>query len=454
MGYIRSIKGYSSDIRLYLVYTLVANVAIGVFSLVFNLYLLQIGLRENFIGAFNALHTIAIAATALSMGWMLNRFGVWKCVTYGTAAFIAASGALTVITSPAALLALAVVYGITTSFVFTPVMPFVVELTRSRQRAEVSALVFSLTSVSTVIGSLVGGWLPRILATLFDLSLPGPMAFRLTLIAGLVIAAFGVIPLHRMSEQRKHSLPADSAADATQPGLADLPAGRVRKHMAVFIAVGGLMSLGAGAVFPFYNVFLQDIGASAGAIGLIFAGGWALAAIVGLAAPAIARKLGSQKAVAIVRMVPVPFFVLLIFQPVLALAVLVHWVRISSVSLGWPIDSTYISEVLPARARTSVFGYRSAAWNVGFSISSLAAGVVIVEYGYGPSFAAYAIFMTLAMALFYGYYSRIPAPQFIPADTPSAPPTTSPGEPGDDPERPRRRRLRERIPERRTRARR
>src|SRR5690606_26536207 len=132
------------------------------------------------------------------MGWMLNRFGVWKCVTYGTAAFIAASGALTVITSPAALLALAVVYGITTSFVFTPVMPFVVELTRSRQRAEVSALVFSLTSVSTVIGSLVGGWLPRILATLFDLSLPGPMAFRLTLIAGLVIAAFGVIPLHRM----------------------------------------------------------------------------------------------------------------------------------------------------------------------------------------------------------------------------------------------------------------
>src|SRR5690606_32472828 len=100
-----------------------------------------------------------------------------------------------------------------------------------------------------------------------------------------------------------------------------------------------------------------------GQIGVIFAVGWPIAAIVGLAAPAMARKLGSQKAVAIVRMIPVPFYIMLIFQPVLGLAIFVHWLRISSVSLGWPIDSTYISEVLPARARTAVFGYRSAAWN-------------------------------------------------------------------------------------------
>ena len=64
MSYVGSIKGYSSDLKLYLIYTLVANVSIGVFALVFNLYLLQIGLRENFIGAFNAIHTMAIAGTA------------------------------------------------------------------------------------------------------------------------------------------------------------------------------------------------------------------------------------------------------------------------------------------------------------------------------------------------------------------------------------------------------
>jgi MFS family permease len=437
VSYVRSVKSYSPDIRLYLIYTLVANVSIGVFALVFNLYLLQLGLRENFIGAFNALHTLAIAGTALSMGWMLNRYGVWKCVTFGTAGFLLVSLALTVVTAPAGLLVLAIFYGMATSFVFTPVMPFIVELTRSRQRAEVSALVFSLTSISTVIGSLLGGWLPRLLSISFDIDRPSALAFRLTLIFGLAIAAFGIIPLNRMSPLRKTNRPVDSAADATMAGLPDLPEGQVRKHLIVFVVVGGLMSLGAGAVFPFYNVFLADIGASAGQIGTIFAVGWSIAAIVGLAAPAIARKLGSQKAVAIVRMIPIPFYLVLIFQPALGLAVLVHWLRISSVSLGWPIDSTYISEVLPAKARTAVFGYRSAAWNIGFSASSLLAGVSIVRYGYGPSFAAYAFFMTASMALFYLYFSRVPAVAAYVDDEP-VPPTTSPGEPSDDPPRPRR----------------
>ncbi|CAN5330620.1 hypothetical protein BH23CHL1_BH23CHL1_16940 [soil metagenome] len=433
MSYVRSIQGFSKDIKLYLIYTLVANVSIGVFALVFNLYLLQIGLRENFIGAFNAIHTMAIAGTALSMGWMLNRYGVWKCVTFGTAVFILASGTLTIVTNPAILLGLAVFYGLATAFVFTPVMPFIVELTRSRQRAEVAALVFSLTSISTTIGSLIGGWMPRLFADSFGFDRPSAMAFRLTLILGLVIAAFGLVPMAKMSTQRKRNKPADSAAQATQAGLPELPPGVTRRHMGVFILVGGLMSLGAGAVFPFYNVFLANIGASAGQIGLIFAGGWTLAAVVGLAAPAMARKLGSQMAVTVVRLVPIPFYILLIFQPALGVAIFVHWLRISSVSLGWPIDSTYISEVLPAKARTAVFGYRSAAWNVGFSLSSLAAGASIVRYGYGPSFAAYAFFMTAAMSLFYLYFSRISSPAAIPDDVPAAPATTSPGEAGDDP---------------------
>ncbi len=407
MSYVRSIKGYSPDIRQFLVYTLIANISIGVFALVFNLYLLELGLRENFIGAFNALNTLSIAGMAMALGWVLNRWGVWRVVTVGTVFFILVSFALTIVTSAPLLLVLAVLYGIATSLVFTPVMPFVVELTRSRERADVSALVFSLTSISTVIGSLMGGWLPQIVSRLFDLDLPGAMAYRITLMTGLAIAWLGIIPLQRMSDQRKRARPSDAAAEATQSGLPELPEGKVRRHMFSFVMVGGLMSLGAGAVFPFYNVYLVEVGAGPGQIGFIFAVGWSIAAIVGLAAPAMARKLGSQKAVAIVRMIPVPFYIMLIFQPVLGLAIFVHWLRISSVSLGWPIDSTYISEVLPARARTAVFGYRSAAWNVGFSISSLAAGTLIVRYGYGPSFAAYAIFMSVAMAWFYFYFSRV-----------------------------------------------
>jgi MFS family permease len=176
--------------------------------------------------------------------------------------------------------------------------------------------------------------------------------------------------------------------------------------MAVFIAIGGLMSLGAGAVFPFYNVFLETLGASSGQIGIIYAAAGLTAAFVGLFSPWVAHRFGSLKATVLVRLSPVPFYLLLMATPVLPVAILAHIFRTTSINMAWPIDSTYISEILPAKARASVFSFRSGAWNLGWSLSSLVAGYAIVRYGYNVSFAAYIIFMTLAMGLFYVYFTR------------------------------------------------
>jgi MFS family permease len=76
--------------------------------------------------------------------------------------------------------------------------------------------------------------------------------------------------------------------------------------------------------------------------------------------------------------------------------------------MAWPIDSTFIAEVLPPRARFRVYGLRAAAWNLGFSIASLVAGVLIVNVGYQVTFFDLIVFTALAMAVFVGYYSRHP----------------------------------------------
>jgi MFS family permease len=174
----------------------------------------------------------------------------------------------------------------------------------------------------------------------------------------------------------------------------------------IFVAVGLLMSFGAGAVFPFYNVFLETQGASSGQIGLIFSAAGLMAALCGLASPYASRKLGSQRAVAIVRLSPVPFYLLLMLAPNLPVAIVAHMLRTTSINMAWPIDSTYISEVLPAKARSQVFSFRSGAWNFGWAFSSLIAGKLIVDHGYNVSFAAYVVFMTVAMALYYVYFTR------------------------------------------------
>jgi predicted MFS family arabinose efflux permease len=183
---------------------------------------------------------------------------------------------------------------------------------------------------------------------------------------------------------------------------------RVRRDVGVFVLVGGLMAVGAGMVFPFYNVYLTTLGADATTVGYVYALGGLSAAAVGLSAPLISRQLGSLVGVAVVRLSIVPFYLALIMTPNLPLAAVTHIVRQTSISMAWPIDSTFIAEVLPPRARTRVYGLRAAAWNLGFSAASLVAGVLIVNVGYQVTFFDLILFTALAMIVFVGYYSRHP----------------------------------------------
>lgn len=410
-AYLLRIRAFGRDIHLFLLYNLLAYVGFGVFILIYNLYLYQLGLREDYIGAFNAVQTIATAVAALTMGPVLRRYGVWACMTSGLGLFLTASILLALVTLPVALLALAAFFGVALAYLSTVTMPFIIEWGRVDRRPEIAAMTFSLISLATTLGSLLGGLAPALISIPFPGIEPGTVgSFRLTLLAGSLVAATALIPALRMGEARR---PLPRGVTRVQPDAGETPGERrqARRDVAVFVAVGGLMAVGVGMVGPFYNVYLASLGASARQIGYIYALGGLSAALIGLTAPALATRLGSLRAVLIVRLSVVPLFLLLIVSPALGIAVLAQMVRTTSISMAWPLDSTFIAEVLPSRFRASVFGWRSAAWNLTFSGASLLAGWLIVRYGYTWSFLSLAVFSTASVALFVGYFRRHPKVQ-------------------------------------------
>src|SRR5215211_6169845 len=163
-AYYWRVRGFRRDIKLFLLYNLVANVGFGVFQLIFNLYLTQLNLREDFIGAFNAVQTVAMAVGAVSMGRLLNHFGTWRCIVGGVAVFQGASLGLALVEHPTLLLVLAAASGFGLAFLFTATMPFIVEWARRDERPDVAALSFSLISLATTLGALVGGFLPSLVS--------------------------------------------------------------------------------------------------------------------------------------------------------------------------------------------------------------------------------------------------------------------------------------------------
>jgi hypothetical protein len=68
LGYLRRQFNFSRDVRLFLLYNLLANVGWGAFALIFNLYLRELNLREDDMGAFSAAQTLAMAGGAATMG--------------------------------------------------------------------------------------------------------------------------------------------------------------------------------------------------------------------------------------------------------------------------------------------------------------------------------------------------------------------------------------------------
>jgi MFS family permease len=161
-------------------------------------------------------------------------------------------------------------------------------------------------------------------------------------------------------------------------------------------------------VIPFYNVFLTTLGADSQQVGYVFAFGSGAAAIVGLAAPWLSRRVGPLNAVFFLRLSMLPAYALLIVAPGYGLAVIAHAVRQISINMNWPIDSTFMGELLPPRARATAFGWRSGAWNLGTAISSLIGGWIIVRWGYSPTFAIMIVFTAISAVIFTTYFRRHP----------------------------------------------
>jgi len=404
-AYLARMRRAPRAMKLFVLYTLLVNIGFGVFQLIYNIYLVRLGFREDFIGALTAVNTVLIAVAALVFGQLIVRYGSWFCILIGTSLTVVSLLGQSLITHVPALVVFAAIGGIGQAGLIVPNMPFIIEHCSDEERADLSALTFSIMSLSMMLGALVGGRVPELLG-LFGNSFAQEtvLNYRTTLLVGVVLAATGLLPLLLIRERRR-------AAMTTQGRLADsqmIPR-RVRNDMAVFVGVGALFSVSAAAIVPFYNVYLKELGSSAGTIGTIFAVTGVAGAVLGICAPALARRYGVLPVAAGARFAGVSLLILLLFVPGLNLAFAAYAVRGAAMSLAWPLDSNLIAEVLPNRQRAIVFSYRSASWNLSWAVASFAVGKLIVVTGsYDVSFLTSCIFACLSIGLFTIYFARHP----------------------------------------------
>src|SRR5512144_1735209 len=93
-------SAFSRPARLFLLTTLLSWTGYGVNQVLFNLYLVEGGFQEGFVGRMIALNGVGLAIAALPAGWLAERRGRVPCLLLGSTIYSLAQPARALTLAP------------------------------------------------------------------------------------------------------------------------------------------------------------------------------------------------------------------------------------------------------------------------------------------------------------------------------------------------------------------
>lgn len=382
-------QGLSRDFLRFLLSSALFDVGEFIFFLLYNLYLLDRGYQEKFLGQIAGALTAGTFVTIVPAAAIIRRVGPRNGLLIAILGATASTGLRALAVSPAALIISAFLNGLFMSFWAVSLPPVVAGFTTERNRPLAFSLITSLGIGTGVIAGVLGGHLPAILVHIFPLTTPSASK-RAALLFGSVIAALAVAPIAPLEFRAAAPVKSDKKLYPRGPFI-------FRFLSAVFI-----WNIATGAFNPFFNVyFSRHIHLNVESIGLIFS--YAQLTQVGtiLLAPLVLRRLGEGPGIAAMQIATAAMLAVL--------AVNSNPIGAAFLYIGY-MSFQYMSEpgmftMLMNRVNT---GEQSGASAMNFLITSLAgilaatsAGAMFARFGYAAILLIAALIAAVAALMFY-----------------------------------------------------
>ncbi len=402
LAYLHVFAELPPNARLLLVGNLCVNIGLGVFAVLFNLYLVALGHSLGYVGLVAAATTVGQAAIALLVGLALRRVGERGVLMAGAAGMALTATLLALVTNDGLLVVASVLFGAAFSTATIPALPYMMRYATEGQRTHLFSAYFASSTMGAMLGSLLSGAVPALVVAILHTNprviVPGD---RAGLVVGVLAMAAGVAWFRAM---RAVDAPIDHGERPARPVDAERDERRTRRDVLVMLLATTLIALTMGATMPFFNVyFATRLHAGAGTIGAVFAASGLVCAIVAFLAPALGRW-GRLRGFNAARILTAPAFLIFWLHPGLGVASAAYVARNALGTVSGALENTYAMEILPARLRGIAAGWRSLAFNGGWSLGSLATGVIVARAGYDAVFVGAALLTLAGSAIYFGYF--------------------------------------------------
>lgn len=406
--YISFIKGFSRNAKLYLWACVMQNLAYGVTSVVMNLYFVRVGLHESLLGALVFYSSMAGVVFALPAGRLSDRRGRRPLLLLGGLIYAGATLVQVMHPSAAVLIPTTLVAGAASAAAMVTGGPILVESSSTEDRTHLFGFQSALGLAAAVVGSNLGGLLPKAFGALAGSGPDTAFALEATLYVGVALAALSLAPILRMREERREPAPVATAASSwlnlSDPRLV----GRILLPQL-------LVGLGAGFFVPLQNVFMsRHLGASTAEIGLVFSVSEAFTAVGALSAPLLARRWGKVRAVTASQLASLPFLAIMGLSPRLWVYGGAAFLRCALMNMANPLISNFCLEVVGARERATVSSLMSVMWNFGWAVSGYASGWIMQNVSYTLPYAfTFVLYAASIVAFWLFFWRQDPVPKAV-----------------------------------------
>jgi MFS family permease len=403
----RSIKDYGEHVvafrpnaRLYLTYAIITGIAMGIYRLIFNFYLLSLGYDARLMGYLTTTSSLTALFFALPMGYLADILGRKASLLISGVMISVSIGLMVVWPVPPVFYAMNFISGIAQSLAAVTMSPFLMENSGEYERTYLFSFGQGIQMVAVSIGNWIGGYLPTWVANTRGVDSVSSQAYGGAILVVSIAMAVGIIPLILIKMPRLgHS---ERTVFAPISYAAKNPVKLTKLVLPMLIT-----SIGAGLIMPFMNVFFREqYGQSDQVIGVLMAWGSLAMGIGLLLAPPLAGRMGKIQLVVITQGLSIPFLILLGFSPLFWVSALAYYIRVALMNMSSPVYQTFVMEKVDASSRAMVASLVSMAWNFGWVISPMISGSLQVKYGFGPPFLGTIILYTVSVFLYWYFWWR------------------------------------------------
>ncbi|ACS98902.1 MFS transporter [Paenibacillus sp. JDR-2] len=388
-------RGWSRNIRLFFLSNMLYQFGMGLFSVLYNLYIHELGYPDAMSGTVVGMQSLATAICFIPIGLFGDRISRKRLLVIGALCSGIVLAGRSLFESESSLVTMAVLTGIFATVFQVLAIPFLADNVDKKDRLRIFSIYSAFVLAAQVAGSLGGGVISDVLQ---DAGVSTLLSFKLVLLAGSIATIGAFVPLQAMRESKRRT---DSAAEKLNQPVAASPPAPVNKELrfiAAFAAVELLIGIGSGLVIPYLNLYFTNrFEVSLSGMSFLLSLGQVMTIFSMLIGPTLASRVGQVKAIVIFQTLSLPFLLITGFTNMLLVASVSFLFRQALMNAANPLLSATLMNRVSARSQSLANSVMQTAFMMGWATMGPVQSHIIASHGY---YWGYAITFSITGCLY------------------------------------------------------